>query len=284
MAKDTTKNCPPLIEASQLKKILHTENLILIDATNGKTAENDFLENHISGAFFADTNTQLSEIKADTRFGGRHPLPSFEAFCETVGNWGITPESHVVIYDSNFGANAAARLWWMLKSIGHEKVQVLNGGFKSALKHDILTDSILKKPITNSAYPSEKWLLPTIAIKEVEVASKSSNFLIIDVREAKRYAGEYEPIDTIAGHIPSAINMPFTENLNESGEFLSPSELKKKYEILFQSVNSQNIIVHCGSGVTACHTILALAHAGFQLPLLFVGSWSEWSLNGKEIA
>lgn len=282
--QDTSEVLSPLIEAPALLEILDQENLVLIDATNGKSARADFEANHLSGAIFANTNTDLSEIQIDTRNGGRHPLPSIQNFAKTLGNWGITPESHVVVYDANFGANAAARLWWMLKSIGHKKVQVLNGGFAAAVKQNIPTNSGSKSLRPVAPYPIEKWLWPTVTLQEVELASKSLDALIIDVREAKRYAGEFEPIDTVAGHIPSAINIPFTENLNENGEFLSPADLKKKYEIHFETIQSENAIVHCGSGVTACHTLLALTHAGFKLPKLFVGSWSEWSLNGKIIA
>lgn len=282
--QDTSEILSPLIEANALLELLYEENLVLIDATNGKSARADFEANHISGAIFADTNIDLSEIQIDTRNGGRHPLPSVQNFAKTLGNWGITPESHVVVYDTNFGANAAARLWWMLNSVGHTKVQVLNGGFAAAVKQNIPTHSRLKKLHPVVPYPVEKWNWPTVTLHEVELASKSLDVLIIDVREAKRYAGEFEPIDTVAGHIPSAINIPFTENLNEIGAFLSPDELKKKYETYFKTIESENAIVHCGSGVTACHTLLALTHAGFKLPKLFVGSWSEWSLNGKIIA
>jgi len=121
-------------------------------------------------------------------------------------------------------------------------------------------------------------------IDEVEKASNSQDYLIIDVRESARYNGEYEPIDLISGHIPNAINIPFSTNLDENGLFLSPEILREKYKNIIDNKKSNEIIVHCGSGVTACHTLLAMAYAGFEIPKLYVGSWSEWSRNGKPIA
>lgn len=121
-------------------------------------------------------------------------------------------------------------------------------------------------------------------INEVEKASVLQNGLIIDVRETSRFIGEIEPIDLISGHIPNAINIPFSTNLDEKGLFLSSEKLKGKYKNVFESNDSKTIIVHCGSGVTACHTLLAMDYAGFEIPKLYVGSWSEWSRNNKPIA
>jgi thiosulfate/3-mercaptopyruvate sulfurtransferase len=130
----------------------------------------------------------------------------------------------------------------------------------------------------------DNWLLPTSTLEIVENELTNLSSAVIDVRDAYRYKGESEPIDLVAGHIPGAINIPFSENLDENGNFLSPEILKEKYSKLLQD-KPQNLIIHCGSGVTACHTILALDYAGFPIPNLYVGSWSEWSRReGKEIA
>lgn len=129
----------------------------------------------------------------------------------------------------------------------------------------------------------EQWLLPIALISEVENASNNPNYLIVDVRDKERFDGLTEPIDLIAGHIPGAKNIPFTENIDESGLFLKPQQLKSKYEQAFGKMRTDQIIVHCGSGVTACHTLLALDYAGIAIPNLYVGSWSEWSRNDKKI-
>lgn len=278
------QNIPPIIESAELLKLYKSDNLVLIDARSGKNAKANYEEKHLDGALFIDLESQLAEIKEDASNGGRHPLPKIENFAKTLSDLGISEKSHVVIYDDKNGANAAARLWWMLKAVGHEKVQVLNGGLQAAEKSNFPT-SAKTEIITKAAlYKADNWKLPITTIDEVETVSQDKHHSVIDVRETARYNGETEPIDLIAGHIPGAINIPFTENLDENGLFLSPSELKEKYKKTFRDVKSENIIVHCGSGVTACHSILAIAYAGFEIPKLYVGSWSEWSRNGKKTA
>jgi len=274
----------PIIQATTLLKLHKSENLVLIDARSGKNAKANYEEKHLDGALFVDLENQLAEIKEDASIGGRHPLPKIENFVKTLSNLGISEKSHVVIYDDKNGSNAAARFWWMLKAIGHEKVQVLDGGLQAAEKNNFPTSS--KTEIINKTplYKVDNWKLPMAAIDEVENVSQDKNHIVIDVRETSRYNGETEPIDLIAGHIPGAQNVPFTENLDENGLFLTPNELKEKYKKIFQNVKSENIIVHCGSGVTACHSLLAIAYAGLEIPKLYVGSWSEWSRNGKKIA
>ncbi len=275
---------PPIIQASELKELYKSQDLILIDASNGKNAKSNYEEKHLEGALFVDLNTQLAEIKEDLSIGGRHPLPKIEDFAAILSNHGISSKSHVIIYDDTNGTNAAARFWWMLKAVGHEKVQVLNGGFQAAEKINFPISSM--KEIINKAelYKVDHWLLPIATIEEVEEVSQDENHIVIDVRSVERYNGETEPIDLIAGHIPGAINIPLTENLDENGLFLPPNELKIKYEKVFENIKSQNTIVHCGSGVTACHTLLAIAYAKLEIPKLYVGSWSEWSRNNKPIA
>lgn len=274
----------PIIQVSELKKLHKSENVILVDVRNGKNAKSDYEAKHLEGAIFLDLNTQLSEIKQDLSIGGRHPLPKIENFAETLSSIGITQESHVVIYDDKNGSNAAARFWWMLKSIGHHKVQVLNGGIQEAEKNTFPMSS-KTEPIkkTEKLYAIDNWKLQIAEIEYVEKVSQSKNHLLIDVRSAERYNGETEPIDLIAGHIPGAINIPFAENLDENGLFLAPDLLKQKYEKLFGNVEIENVIFHCGSGVTACHSLLAISYAEMEIPKLYVGSWSEWSRNNKTI-
>lgn len=271
----------PIINSNELFEIIHSDDLILVDAGNGESAKSEYIEKHLIGALFVDLNTELADIKENLANGGRHPLPSLKQFSELLGGLGITLKTHVVIYDTNNGANAASRFWWMLKSIGHEKVQVLNGGFQEARKQGFPINNEKVTPKAVKAYTILNWKLLQANIKEVEKASLENNYLIIDVRSTDRFNGETEPIDLIAGHIPNAINVPFTTNLDENGLFLPPIELKEKYQQIIETIPSENVIVHCGSGVTACHTLLAMDYAGLQIPKLYVGSWSEWSRNKK---
>lgn len=274
----------PIIEVEELLKIYKNSDVLIFDASNSKNAKSNYVAEHIEGAFFIDLNTQLAGIKSDFSHGGRHPLPEIETFAKTLADLGISIDKHIVIYDDKNGSNAAARFWWMLKSIGHEKVQVLNGGINQAKKNNFPLSSkakFIKK--LSEPYPINQWNLPTIDINEVERVSQNPNYLVVDVRDKERYEGKVESIDLIAGHIPGAINIPFTENLDESGLFLKPNELREKYEPIFGEIKTKNIIVHCGSGVTACQTLLALDYAEMEMPNLYVGSWSEWSRNNKKI-
>lgn len=274
----------PIISISELKENFKKENLVILDARVGKDIAQTYLQNHIKGARFIDLDKDLAEIGKDAAFGGRHPLPDIHKFAETLSNIGISENSHIVIYDDKNGGNAAARAWWMLKSFGIDNVQVLNGGIQAAEKGGVEFSSGNEHFDKTSLLTRDHWLLPVSNLEEVERELQKGSSTVIDVRDAYRYKGESEPIDLMAGHIPGAINIPFSENLDEDGHFLSPEVLKEKYAKLLENT-SKNLIIHCGSGVTACHTILALNYAGFQIPNLYVGSWSEWSRReGKEIA
>lgn len=274
----------PIIEIDELLKIYKNSDVIIFDASNNINAKNNYENEHLENAYFIDLNLHLADIKENLAEGGRHPLPQIDNFAKTLNEFGISKGTHIVIYDDKFGSNAAARFWWMLKSIGHEKVQVLNGGFNQAKKHNFPLKSGIENPKPNKDdYNFLNWILPTISMNEVELITYNPAYTIIDVREEKRYNGESEPIDLIAGHIPNAINIPFTENIDQNGFFLHPTLLKNKYKETFDKAKAENIIVHCGSGVTACHTLLALDYAEFEIPNLYVGSWSEWSRNNKKI-
>lgn len=273
----------PIITPSELKNLV-TENLIILDARVGKEVYQNYLNKHIKGARFIDLDKDLADIGEDAAFGGRHPLPAVEKFAETLSNLGVSEGSHLVIYDDKNGSNAAARAWWMLKSFGFDNVQVLDGGFQNAEKEGLEFSSGEEIVEKAELIKKDNWLLPTSVLETVENELINHSSTVIDVRDAYRYHGESEPIDLIAGHIPGAINIPFSENLDENGNFLKPEILKDKYLKLLEG-KPENLIIHCGSGVTACHTILALDYTGFKIPNLYVGSWSEWSRReGKEIA
>ncbi|MDN3689316.1 sulfurtransferase [Cyclobacterium jeungdonense] len=271
----------PLIPASTLLELLDQPSLVVIDAGFGKEK---YLQKHLLGALFVDLNRDLSSIKEDPAEGGRHPLPDPAEFGKTLGKLGISPESRVVIYDDKQGAMSAARLWWMLRAMGHQNVQVLDGGMQAAEAAGYPMGSGEESNSPTVPYPASEWQLPLADLDEVAKKVNDPAYRVIDVRESARYLGETEPIDLIAGHIPGAINVPFGENLDSKGYFLPAETLKKNYSEVLAAGPAENTLVHCGSGVTACHTLLALAHAGLEIPKLYVGSWSEWSRNNRPVA
>lgn len=272
----------PIIQPEELN--LNKENIIIIDAGSGKPAHENYLQKHIEGALYVDLNEDLAEIPAHAKNGGRHPLPQLEKFLDVLQHLGIQENSHVIVYDDKNASNAAARFWWMLKSVGVEKVQVLDGGLQNAEQSGITINSNKVEAKEAKRINIKEWKLPTVDLNFIEENSEKEDFIVIDVREKDRYDGKTEPIDEIAGHIPGAINIPFKENLNEDGTFKDAELLKEKYSKIVQNIPSNNIAIHCGSGVTACHTLLALYYAGFEIPNLYVGSWSEWSRNDQPIA
>lgn len=273
----------PIISPKQLKE-LSTKSLIILDVRTGKDSYQNYLNKHIKGARFVDLDQDLADVGENAAFGGRHPLPEIQKFSETVARLGILADSHVIIYDDKNGANAAARAWWMLRSFGLKNIQVLDGGIQAAEKEGLEFSSGEETFEKSEIITKEHWLLPVSSSEDVENELTSESATVIDVRDTYRYKGESEPIDLIAGHIPGAINIPFSENLDQNGSFLKPEILREKYKDLLKN-KPEKLIVHCGSGVTACHTILALEYAGFQMSNLYVGSWSEWSRReGKEIA
>ena len=273
----------PIIKPEELLN-LKKEKLVIIDAGSGKPAFENYLQKHLEGALYVDLNEDLAHIPANAKNGGRHPLPSLEKFSNVLQKLGIDENSHIIIYDDKNGANAAARFWWMLKSAGIENVQVLDGGIQNAEKIGFSINSKIVEAKKVEKLILKEWKLPRVDLNFIEKNSEKEDFLVIDVREKDRYDGKSEPIDEVAGHIPGAKNIPFKENLNEDGTFKNQEILREMYSEIFEKTRLENIAIHCGSGVTACHTLLAMNYAGFELPNLYVGSWSEWSRNDKIIA
>ena len=273
------QNLSPIIEVDELMQISENQNLRIFDVRTGSNAKENYIKKHLEYSVFVDLNSDLAEID-DPKNGGRHPLPKFEDFVKKMGTLGIDKNSHVVIYDDKNGANAAARFWWMLRAVGHKKVQVLNGGLPVAQNQNYPLSSVEEYyPETKYISDYQDWQLPQVWIDDVKKASQDSDSMIVDVRESQRFDGIMEPIDLVAGHIPNAHNFPFIDNLDEKGLFKSPEVLRNLYSELFDNYEKSKIIFHCGSGVTACHSLLALDYAGFDIPNLYVGSWSEWSRN-----
>ncbi|MEJ7646406.1 MAG: sulfurtransferase [Chryseolinea sp.] len=274
----------PIINADEFLRTLDQPQVIVIDARGGADATLQYRTAHVLGALRIDLETELSAKTNDAADGGRHPLPQPARFSEVLSRLGISPDSRVVVYDDKCGANAAARFWWMMKSAGHGQIDVVGAAIERMRKAGVpFTSDESIRPLATS-YHFDRWSFPIATMQEVERASTDHGQMIIDVRENYRYRGEKEPIDLIAGHIPGSVNVPYTENLTDKGDFLDAVDLISKYKDVTQNFAPQQVIVHCGSGVTACHTLLAMHSAGLEGAKLYVGSWSEWSRNGNEIA
>lgn len=230
----------------------------LTDPSHGRAT---YEEGHIPGAVFVDLDRDLS---APAGLSGRHPLPNPEDFADTLGRIGISSDDEVVAYDDAGGA-IAARLWWMLRAIGHARARVLDGGYQSWVEagHPTEVGWIEPKPTT---YPVPSGFRGVVTIEDLEQRT------IVDARAGERYRGEFEPVDPKAGHIPGALNLPHSGNLDESGSFLGPEALADR----FSSV-PEGAVMSCGSGVTSCHNALAMVVAGRDMPLVYAGSFSEWS-------
>lgn len=272
---------PVLLPPEELPALLG--KVVLLDARQGEAL---YAEGHLRGARHADLNRDLSSADTkgfDPAFGGRHPLPDLATFASTVGAWGIGPESRVVVYDAAGGANAAARCWWMLRALGHTHVQVLDGGLQAALALGMKLPSELPHFQPLEPYPYSHWQLTTVDMEVVEKLAHHPAWEVLDVRSPERYRGYLEPFDPEAGHIPGAFNLPYATNLQEDGRFRPPEELREMFDDLLGDLRPDHLVVLCGSGVTACHTLLAMDHAGLPGAALYVGSWSEWCRSSKPI-
>lgn len=258
-----------LVTAQWVKE--HFTEVIICDVIAGPNAHSMYSKEHVEGACWVDLETQLSAPYEDASILGRHPLPTPENFAHALGTSGISPNSMVVLYDRSCGIMAAARMWWMMRAIGHQKVAVVDGGYEALKDIGLPIASGQLDPIrTTYSSPVSQYQWPLVDMEEITPAVASGKCLV-DVRTAERYEGVEEPIDPVAGHIPGAINMPLTEVIS-GGQFLSFEAL----QLHFHPLKNKEVIVHCGSGVTACHTILALVHAGYPVPALYNGSWSQW--------
>jgi thiosulfate/3-mercaptopyruvate sulfurtransferase len=241
-----------------------------------RTSVDAYRAGHVPGAYHAQLERDLAAPVADAARGGRHPLPDLAAFAAQLGRWGIAPDTRVIAHDDQHGANAAARLWWLMKAVGHAGVQIVDGGL-AALGGPLTTEE--PAPRDGPPYPVTAWQRPTADIHEVDAARGAPDRRVIDTRSAVRYRGESEPIDPIAGHIPGVRNAPFADNLRPDGTFKPAAELRAQLTAALDGIAPDQAIIHCGSGVTACHTLVALDRAGLTGAKLYVGSWSEWCRN-----
>lgn len=264
-----TESACPLISPGALAS--HLDDALVYDVrwslTDPSRGRGAYETGHIPGAFFVDLDAHLSDPPG---IRGRHPLPSPDAFAATLGNLGISPGAMVVVYDDMAGA-IAARMWWMLRSIGHEHVQVLDGGYQAWVEARYPIEPGWNDP-SPTDYATPPVFAGVVAWEELEGRT------VIDARAPERYRGEVEPVDPKAGHIPGAVNIPTSENLSEAGFFLEPGELRERYARV-----ADDAVMSCGSGVTACHDALAMVVAGYDMPEVYIGSFSEWSRRGLPV-
>ena len=270
----------PIITANQLEELINEGSDVLIcdcrfDLTNAKAGFEMYKTAHITGAIYVNVDQDLSGKK--TGGNGRHPLPTPEEWAMTRQGLGIANHTHVVAYDSH-GGTFASRLWWMLRSIGHASVQVLDGGL-DAWNGSFSSVGRAPKPLSTKpeAYPYQGVVL--IDEMEKNVATQERK-MVIDARAPDRFRGENETLDPVGGHIPGATNRCFKENL-VAGKFKSPELLYKEFVLLIGQQKPGTIIHSCGSGVSACHNLLAMEAAGLSGSRLHVGSWSEWCSDPK---
>lgn len=243
---------------------------VLMDALAGRSA---YEESHLPGAVHADLNRDLSDLARPGE--GRHPLPDAAAFARNLGGWGIAPHHQVVAYDAGDGSMAAARLWWMLKLLGHERVAVLDGGLAAWRAKGLPETASVSSPAAEPAYPAGFDASRIVTADEVQSRLGEATGWLLDARAGERFRGEAEPIDPVAGHVPGAVNRPVADNLAE-GRFKPSRQLHEEIAPLLPDGKGDEVVVMCGSGVTACHLLLALEHAGLHGARVYAGSWSGW--------
>jgi thiosulfate/3-mercaptopyruvate sulfurtransferase len=265
-----------LIGVDALQELLGEPRLAVVDCRfdlmNPEAGRRAYLAAHIPGARYADLNRDLSA--PTTPLTGRHPLPAPAAFANRLGELGIGDSSQVIAYDDANGAYAA-RLWWMLRWLGHDAVAVLDGGFKAWTAHGRALESG-ETAVRAQSFTPRVHSQAVVSASEVAQALLDPRALLVDARAAERFAGSVEPIDAVAGHIPGAVNHPFSLSLDAQGRFLPAAELKGRWQERLAGKDAGNLIAMCGSGVTACHNLLSLEVAGLSGAKLYAGSWSEW--------
>ena len=265
-----------LIGTDELAKHLDDPAFVIVDvrhdlAQPGNFGDDAYATSHIAGAAFAHVERDLSAAR--TGRNGRHPLPTPEAVAGLFGRLGIDAAKQVVAYDQGSGM-FASRVWWMLRWLGHDRAAVLDGGFAKWLREGrpVSTEPPFHEPTT--FVPTR--VRPTVSATGIAASLPRHGLLLLDARAAERYRGDVEPIDPVAGHIPGALNRPYTRNVAADGTFRSPGELRSEFEGMLHGRPPDDLVHYCGSGVSACHNLLAMTVAGYPLTRLYPGSWSEW--------
>lgn len=264
-----------LVSADELAKQLHDPQWVVFDCrfalTRPESGREAYARSHIPGARYAHLNQDLSGPVSPA--SGRHPLPDAALFARQLGCWGVDTSTQVVVYDDSFGS-MAVRLWWLLRWLGHDAVALLEGGFPAWVRQgrELAAELPALTPTEFLPAPDDSLWVDSNAMLEAVRARA----VIVDARPDERFSGLFEPLDKVAGHIPGSINSPFEDNLDARGNFLPAQELRALYAPLLHGAPPGEVIHMCGSGVTACHNLLALEIAGMPGGKLYVGSWSEW--------
>lgn len=267
-----------LISTQELAEKTKNPNWLVADCrfmlSRPEEKEQLYLKAHLPGAIYIHLDRDLS-APVIPGITGRHPLPTAEEAARRFGQLGIGPSTQVVAYDDQGGSLAAVRLWWMLRWLGHMNVAILDGGWQKWLEQDLPVQAgrETRPPADFHSAPSTARFYNK---DEVDCLRLDPSFRLIDVRAPERYRGEIEPIDPVAGHIPGAINILYTGNLNPDGTFRAPDELRDFYIQLLGDTPPERIAFYCGSGVTSIHSLLAMLYAGLGEPAFYPGSWSEW--------
>ncbi|MGN6235946.1 sulfurtransferase [Dyella sp.] len=265
-----------LISAAELAALPPGDVLIVdcrVDLADPDKGERDWRGGHIPGAVYAQLDRDLSDLSRQYLGLGRHPLPLETDFAAVLGRWGWRPGLQVVAYDAAGGALAAARLWWLMRLIGERAVAVLDGGIGAWVAAGLPLETAVpeRAPTTVTIHYD-----PAQLIVEHAAVTASPQQLLIDARAAARYRGDTEPLDRVGGHVPGARNRPFAENLAADGRFKSPDDLRQEFLAVLQTYAPSQVVHSCGSGVTACHNLLAMEVAGLNGSRLYAPSWSGW--------
>ncbi len=266
-----------LVDAWTLQERLGDPAWVLLDCrfdlARPAAGREAYRAGHIPGARYADLDADLAApIGPDT---GRHPLPDPDVFAAWLGRQGVGPDSQVVAYDAQ-GSAIAARAWWLLRWLGHQRVAVLDGGFEAWRRGGFALQRDLPQPAPAGAYPYR--LDDTLHVDAAAIvdATRGGTLRLLDARAPERFRGEHEPLDSVAGHVPGAINHPFQRDLGADGRFRDAAELREQLTRDLGPATATDTVCMCGSGVTACHTLLALEIAGLRGARLYPGSWSQW--------
>jgi thiosulfate/3-mercaptopyruvate sulfurtransferase len=277
-----------LIDVESLRLLVGRPGIALLDCRFDLAApeagRQAYLRSHIPGARYVDLNRELSAPVSAA--SGRHPLPEPQALAALLRALGVSPGAQAIVYDESNGS-FAARAWWLLRWLGHPQVAVLDGGMSAWLRAGGATESgdpglgAAGQPAAGGACAGAPAAVQVdrrsaVGVGELIAALEDPRTLLIDARAPERYSGAVEPIDPVAGHIPGAVNHPFSSNLQSDGRFLAPEELERRWRHRLGETAPADVIVMCGSGVTACHNLLALERAGLPGARLYAGSWSEW--------